>query len=560
MKSRIPLLIVFSLLLTYVSYSGEKISDVNKPSQAIPMKVYCTAALQDITSVWAREYSRLNPDIPVEVKTISVPGDKIHPGENIAFVSNKPVHGLGSDWRMAVGREVYVPIINAANPFMKELTEKGISREMFASIYQDPSKRIWGSLVAEGKNIPVHLYLSREESLIQSLSSYLNLNQISTEGIKILNGEELISAIRNDPYALGFCNMANIAVPENSGFADKIKLLPIDKNANGKIDYIEKIYDSPEAFARGVWIGKYPKALYRDIYVVSGAQPSNSSEIAFLGWVLTDGQQFLNLKGYSDLIYSERQSKLDKLNNELINVLPVKESYSNANIALLIILSFVALGLVIRIILRYRKSIQPGVQFDPKLSSAVFDEKSIDVPRGLYYDITHTWAIMEKDGDVRVGINDFLQHITGPVTRIEMKKPGQTIKKGEILLSLIQNGKQLSLYSPISGTIKANNKSLLSKTSIINSSPYSEGWVYMIDPSNWISELRFLTVAEKYIKSLSEEFSRLKIFLANALNEDRIQYDKIVMQDGGVLKDNILADLGPEVWEDFQTEILDKYK
>jgi glycine cleavage system H lipoate-binding protein len=187
----------------------------------------------------------------------------------------------------------------------------------------------------------------------------------------------------------------------------------------------------------------------------------------------------------------------------------------------------------------------------------VFDEKSIVVPKGLYYDKSHTWAFMETDGTVRIGIDDFLQHITGPVTRIKMEYPGEMIKKGEKIFSIIQNGKQLSIHSPISGTIKSQNEILAKNTLAINASPYYYGWVYLIEPSNWIRETQFMIMAEKYSEWLKNEFSRLKDFFAASLQANTAEYAHIALQDGGVFKDNILSDFGPEVWEDFQYEFLD---
>jgi hypothetical protein len=69
-----------------------------------------------------------------------------------------------------------------------------------------------------------------------------------------------------------------------------------------------------------------------------------------------------------------------------------------------------------------------------------------------------------------------------------------------------------------------------------------------------------LDMAEKYKLWLTNEFSRIKDFLAATLKPDSPEYAYVVLQDGGVLKDNILADFGPEVWEDFQTNFLDTYK
>jgi glycine cleavage system H lipoate-binding protein len=190
----------------------------------------------------------------------------------------------------------------------------------------------------------------------------------------------------------------------------------------------------------------------------------------------------------------------------------------------------------------------------------VLNEDMLAAPKGLYFDKTHTWAFMEKDGMVKVGIDDFLQHITGTITRIKMKETGEKVRKGEKILTLIQDGKQLNIYSPISGVIREQNKILVANASSINSSPYSHGWVYLIEPKNWVREIQFLFMGEKYKEWLSDEFTRLKDFFAATVKTNTAVYAHIVLQDGGELTDNVLADLGPEVWEDFQTHFIDPSK
>ena len=77
----------------------------------------------------------------------------------------------------------------------------------------------------------------------------------------------------------------------------------------------------------------------------------------------------------------------------------------------------------------------------------------------------------------------------------------------------------------------------------------------MIEPTNWIKEIQFLIMWEKYKGWLRNEFSRFKDFLAVAV-KSHVEYAHI-LQDGGELKDGILVDLGPEVWEYFQTNFID---
>ena len=150
-----------------------------------------------------------------------------------------------------------------------------------------------------------------------------------------------------------------------------------------------------------------------------------------------------------------------------------------------------------------------------------------------------------------------MQHLTGRITRIRMKKAGEKVRKGEKILSLIREGKQLDLYAPVSGIIRQQNSSLLADSAKVNISPYGDGWVYVIEPVNWAREIRFLFMGNEYRQWLSEEFGRLRDFFASTVQNNSLAFQQVVLQDGGEIEDNILAEMGPEVWEDFQTHFID---
>jgi glycine cleavage system H lipoate-binding protein len=235
-----------------------------------------------------------------------------------------------------------------------------------------------------------------------------------------------------------------------------------------------------------------------------------------------------------------------------------KAFISSTWIVNLIILLFV--GLIVVVLVRYIKKyklteLNEEIKITPNLN-----EDHLIAPKGIYFDKTHTWAFMEQDGNVKVGIDDFLQHITGTITRITMKASGEQVRKGEKIVSIVHDGKMLNIYAPISGTILEHNKSLISDASLINSSPFSQGWVYLIEPRNWVREMQFLFMGEKYKEWLSDEFTRLKDFFADSVKSNNAVYAQIILQDGGELTDNVLAEMGPEVWEDFQTKFIDTSK
>jgi len=564
MKTRICLLIGF-LLLNYSIADSKEVVTGNSQTQQGSINLFTTPYLYNLTTKWVNEYESLNPKLKINLakSTDAEIAEKLKSGEGLGFIANESYAALGNQptWNMVVGRDVIVPVMNAANPFHDEIYQKGISSDKLARIFENPEKQNWGMLldnIQNSSDIPVHYYMMNDPSIQTGVENFLKMNRLNINGIKITSGQEMISAIQKDPNALAFCKLVQIMDLKTQSLAENIKLVPIDKNGNGKIDYMENIYENLPSFSRGVWIGKYPKALSGNIYSISSQKPKSENELAFLSWVLTDGQNFLNANGYSELVSSEIKSQLDIINEPAVYAAaPTNEFNALLKMMLIVLFAFVVISFIYDMVVRRIRNKEAIVKAPNSGLVPVFDENSVIIPKGIYFDKTHTWAFMKKDGTVKIGIDDFLLHVTGPVTRIEMKNAGEKIKKGDQLLSIIQKGKQLNIYAPISGTIKTHNETLTNNSSLLNSAPYEEGWVYTIEPTNWLLEIQYLTMADKYKSWLTDEFSRLKDFFAAVLKTNNTEYALLTLQDGGTLKDNALTDFGPEVWEDFQTKFID---
>jgi glycine cleavage system H lipoate-binding protein/ABC-type phosphate transport system substrate-binding protein len=562
MKKEIVLL--FGILLLSQSNINSREIASPKGTSNDSARIMCTPDLYNLSMKLSENYSIKFPDKPVKITCISdikMTGKLISEG-NIAFVSNENYSGFENQslWKAVIGRDIIVPVINSKNPFLDVILKQGISQKVLTNLLKSSAVTKWGTLLNNNESKQVNVFLINDESTKACLAEFANTIPTNVYGTEISNSNELVSAIRNDPYALAFCKMVNILDFRNQSITDDIRLLPIDRNENGIIDYNEKIYDDFNTFSRGVWIGKYPKALFTSIYSVSSAIPEKESEVDFLRWVLTDGQQYLNNNGYSDLLLSERQTTIDKLYRSKVYAGPTSANNGLPKIALLVLAIIILLGFAINTSVRIARRKKDVRKVAVTRSHSVLNEKSILIPRGLYYDKTHTWAFMDQNGIVKVGIDDFLQHVTGPITRIKMRGTGNRVKKGEQIVSVIQNGKQLNLYAPVSGTIIEQNRILDTDSSIINSSPYDEGWLYKIEPDNWNRENQLLFISEKHREHIKNEFSRLRDFLVLALNPDKVQYAMAMLQDGGELTDGVLCDFGPEVWEDFQTKFIDPSK
>jgi len=563
MKTRI-FLIVTLLLLNCLYSNSKEASSGGSDSLSGSINVTTSPELYDLTMKWANEYSRLNPTQKINVsKTSENNISEIISSGELGIVSEEFYHKLNnsSTWSMVVGRDVIVPVMSSKNPLLNEIYLKGITIKELTQFVSNPENRNWGDLIGSAQKIPVHFYTTNDQSAGSVLRSLQNLHQPISNGIQSSSTAEMILAIQNDPNAIGFFNLTQISDQNNKNLLEGLRFVPIDKNGNGKIDYMENIYTSIESFSRGVWIGKYPKALTSNIYSVSSTNPNNISEVAFLKWVLTDGQSFLNEKGYSDLVYNERLAQLGKFGQpDLYAAVPVERTNSLMSVLLLILVFIVITGVVAELVFRvFRKRSKVSHKIT-SVSTGIFNEESVVIPKGLYFGKTHSWAFMKKNGTVKIGIDDFLQHVTGKITRVELKRAGETVKKGELLMSIIRKGKLLNIYSPISGTITEVNENLESNSSLLNSSPYSDGWVYLIEPLNWGLEIQYLLIAEKYKEALKDEFARLKDFFTTSIKANSHDFAYVTMQDGGELSDHPLAELTPEVWDDFQTKFIDTSK
>jgi len=551
----------FIIGLTLLCFCNKGQCYANTDSQTgIPsantLNILSSAELSSLATNWADEFGKLNPGLKITIHDF--PENQILESSFISFISDQN-HELITDetkWKMVIGRDAVVPIINAKNPLLNEIYRQGVSTEKLAQLLANPEKQNWESLISGSKNLPIHYYIIDNTAIETAVCNFAKMNSTASSSTLVVNAEELLSAIRKDIYAIGFCKLTDVRDATTKDFLANIKLLPIDKNKNGRLDSFENIYTTMDAFTRGVWIGKHPKALCGNIYAVAALKPTDKNALDFLSWINTDGQKYLNPNGYSDIASIEKQANLEMLvNPEMLVDQAEKSLMSRAWLIAIIALAFTAFILTGAVVYAKNKKaneISEGIEITP-----AFDENSILAPKGLYFDKSHTWAFMVQDGNVKIGLDDFLQHVTGSITRIKMKEPGEKVRKGEKILTIIQNGKQLNISSPISGIIREQNQALADNSSILNSAPYSEGWIYLIEPKNWLREIQFLFMAEKYKEWLQDEFIRLKDFLAASMRSNTNVYAHVILQDGGELTDHVLADLGPEVWEDFQTKFID---
>lgn len=108
-----------------------------------------------------------------------------------------------------------------------------------------------------------------------------------------------------------------------------------------------------------------------------------------------------------------------------------------------------------------------------------------DVPAGLHYTKDHEWAKVE--GEVAtVGITDHAQEELTEFVYVQLPKKGDQVKKGDVLAIVESVKNTADVYAPVSGEVVEVNSPVDDDPSLINKSPYVNGWLAKIklkDPS-----------------------------------------------------------------------------
>lgn len=100
----------------------------------------------------------------------------------------------------------------------------------------------------------------------------------------------------------------------------------------------------------------------------------------------------------------------------------------------------------------------------------------MNVPEELRYAKSHEW--LRADG--AVGITDHAQGELSDVVFVDLPKVGRKLKAGETA-AVVESVKAASdIYAPASGEVVAVNDKLGENSSLVNTDPYGDGWMFRL--------------------------------------------------------------------------------
>jgi glycine cleavage system H protein len=133
------------------------------------------------------------------------------------------------------------------------------------------------------------------------------------------------------------------------------------------------------------------------------------------------------------------------------------------------------------------------------------------VPRTLFFDLGHTWARLDEDELVTVGLDDLARTLIGEISSVELPSVGARLTAGQPAFGVRQGTRRLDFASPVSGTVTEINPALGRDPIRLRWRPYKEGWALRLAPGDRLSaELGGLVIGRDAQRWMLTELDRLE--------------------------------------------------
>jgi glycine cleavage system H protein len=119
----------------------------------------------------------------------------------------------------------------------------------------------------------------------------------------------------------------------------------------------------------------------------------------------------------------------------------------------------------------------------------------LEYPENLHYTADHEWVEELDGGTVRVGITAFAQNALGDVVYVSLPAVGDSLTSGETCGEVESTKSVSDLYAPLTGEVTGVNSALDGAPELVNTAPYTDGWMYELRPADADAVSGLLNVA-----------------------------------------------------------------
>jgi phosphate transport system substrate-binding protein len=304
MKKNKCLLSIILVLVLFNSCSNGSSKDT-KPS----ISFSGAFALYPLTKKWAEEYSKTHPNVKFDIQAGGAGKgltDVLSGAVDVGMFSREitDAEKRRGIWWIALCKDAVLPTINSKNPYIDIIRAKGLTKSELQSIFIDNHPTTWDSLFRIHSATPnkISVYTRADAAgAADSWASFFGKRQEDLKGIGVAGDPGIADAVRKDKNAIGYNNTLFVYDIKSGEKIPGMEVVPMDLNANGRIDDSEHFYADLYTFLDAVNAGKFPSPPARDLYFITKGRPQRQEILDFFKWVLTDGQKLIHHDGYVPL-------------------------------------------------------------------------------------------------------------------------------------------------------------------------------------------------------------------------------------------------------------------
>ena len=308
-------LIIYSIILLNVSCGSRGRVAEGELSGRISLSG--AFALYPLAVKWAEEFRKIHPGVNIDISAGGAGKGMTDVLANVVDIGmvSRDVHPPEIERgavAFAVAKDAVVATINADNPALNDLLLRGITAETVYKLWISEEFKTWGQVAGTSNNSPVHLYTRSDAcGAGETWAHWVGKNQEDLAGTGVFGDPGIAQTVQRDRLGIGYNNLAFAYNMTTRMPNPGIVVLPIDVNDNGRIDDEERFYDTKDLVIEAIAAGIYPSPPARDLYMVTNGIPQNPALIAFLKFILTEGQQYNVPVGFISLSEEKLQEGLD---------------------------------------------------------------------------------------------------------------------------------------------------------------------------------------------------------------------------------------------------------
>ncbi len=276
-------------------------------------------ALYPMMTLWSAEFTKLHPNVQFDVQGGGAGKgmtDVLAGAVDIGMISRtiKPEEEQKGAYWVPVAKDAVFPVVSAQNPVLSDLVANGISQDMFKKIFITGEAKTWGDVIGKPEvKDEIHVYTRSDSAGAADQWALYSGGKVQADiqGIGVNGEPALVDTVAKDPLGIGFSNLNSVFDVTTGKLVQGAAVPPIDINGNGKADPNE-YYQTKDEAVKAISDGTYPSPPARFENLATKGKPTGLT-LAFIQWILTDGQKMLDQAGYVPLTAQQQADALAKL-------------------------------------------------------------------------------------------------------------------------------------------------------------------------------------------------------------------------------------------------------